>query len=543
MRRAALAVVVSVVVLAGPAGSASAGDQPTKTVSYEGYEITVPASWPVVRLDNEPARCVRYDMNAVYLGSPGPDQLCPPGLVGRTATVSIAAVPQFQRAAVIAEPALPGMTGGEQVSQVPALNAAVMLDQSAHQLRVAMRTAGQVLITATYGSDPAQVTRVLATLRHVTQQSRRVTSSRATTGPSVDARAARDRAAVPGTVAAVRAAAAVHGPAAAVRAAAVRGPAAVRAAAASVRGAATPPAVRTTRPVPPRRSGHWTEAATAAARMLTDTDVLSDADGKIVITIPPATTPPPAGQPSPEPSPTVGKPKPAPRPPAALPGFDTCTAPSLRAMRAWRAKYAVAGVYIGGSNMACDYGNLSPGWVRTVTSMGWGLLPTYVGPQAPCYGAGDMINAKHAAVEGQAAGRDAAEDATDFGLPVGSPVYYDMEAYNESERGCVTAVLRFLSAWTRTLNGLGYMSGVYSSADSGILDLQSAAKDTTMTEPQAIWFALWDGKASLTGAQVLGARPWTVSRRVKQFAGSHLQKVGGVSLNIDSDLVGGLVAR
>src|SRR6266704_3413815 len=42
-----------------------------KTVVYAGYEFQVPASWPVYRLDEHPQTCVRYDVHAVYLGTPG----------------------------------------------------------------------------------------------------------------------------------------------------------------------------------------------------------------------------------------------------------------------------------------------------------------------------------------------------------------------------------------------------------------------------------------------------------------------------------------
>jgi hypothetical protein len=47
----------------------------------------------------------------------------------------------------------------------------------------------------------------------------------------------------------------------------------------------------------------------------------------------------------------------------------------------------------------------------------------------------------------------------------------------------------------------------------------------------------------VTGAPGLGPRPWAISDRVKQYSGAHNQKVGGITLNIDSDLVGGPVAR
>jgi hypothetical protein len=62
----------------------------TRIVVYAGYQLTVPASWPVYRLDQDPATCVRYDVHAVYLGVPGADQQCPSGLIGRTETVTSA---------------------------------------------------------------------------------------------------------------------------------------------------------------------------------------------------------------------------------------------------------------------------------------------------------------------------------------------------------------------------------------------------------------------------------------------------------------------
>jgi hypothetical protein len=45
-----------------------------KTVTFAGYSVSVPVSWPVYDLTKDPRRCVRYDVHAVYLGSPGPDQ-------------------------------------------------------------------------------------------------------------------------------------------------------------------------------------------------------------------------------------------------------------------------------------------------------------------------------------------------------------------------------------------------------------------------------------------------------------------------------------
>src|SRR5690242_5328965 len=83
----------AVAAMDGPARSRPAAPAVTRTVSYAGGEITVPADWPVYRLDTDPARCVRYDIHAVYLGTPGTGQQCPAGLIGRTETVSIIPAP------------------------------------------------------------------------------------------------------------------------------------------------------------------------------------------------------------------------------------------------------------------------------------------------------------------------------------------------------------------------------------------------------------------------------------------------------------------
>src|ERR1700722_18507198 len=57
-----------------------------KTVTYRGYSIEVPSSWPVYWLAADPTQCVRYDINAVYLGTPGPNQDCPAHVIGQAET-------------------------------------------------------------------------------------------------------------------------------------------------------------------------------------------------------------------------------------------------------------------------------------------------------------------------------------------------------------------------------------------------------------------------------------------------------------------------
>src|SRR5260370_13565784 len=69
--------------------AAKAAASAMKTVEYRGYAIRVPATWPVYSLAKDPSQCVRYDVNAVYLGTPGPNPDCPPHVVGRADTISI----------------------------------------------------------------------------------------------------------------------------------------------------------------------------------------------------------------------------------------------------------------------------------------------------------------------------------------------------------------------------------------------------------------------------------------------------------------------
>lgn len=60
-----------------------------QTVSYRGVQFDVPSGWPVHDLDADPTTCVRFDVNAVYLGHPGADMNCPAGLVGRADAVLV----------------------------------------------------------------------------------------------------------------------------------------------------------------------------------------------------------------------------------------------------------------------------------------------------------------------------------------------------------------------------------------------------------------------------------------------------------------------
>jgi hypothetical protein len=228
-----------------------------------------------------------------------------------------------------------------------------------------------------------------------------------------------------------------------------------------------------------------------------------------------------------------------------LRGFDVCTTPSVATMRTWHRAFSAIAIYIGGPEAACGFGNLSARWVRTVTTMGWSLIPTYVGRQAPCTTFQVRIRKGHAHAQGRQAARDAIALAAALGIGRGAPIYDDMEFYNSRRGTCRRQVLSFLDGWTRELHQRGYRSGVYSSADAGAKNLgrNSMVYRWRLAKPNSIWFALWDGHANLDGTPYLMPSWWSGRHRIKQFMGGHDRRVGGVTLNIDSDIVRGAVYR
>jgi len=79
--RAAVGALVLGALLATPAGA--------RTVHFGGWAVDVPAGWPVYRLTEHPRMCVRMDRRAVYLGTPGNEQRCAAGSVGRRRAVLV----------------------------------------------------------------------------------------------------------------------------------------------------------------------------------------------------------------------------------------------------------------------------------------------------------------------------------------------------------------------------------------------------------------------------------------------------------------------
>lgn len=223
-------------------------------------------------------------------------------------------------------------------------------------------------------------------------------------------------------------------------------------------------------------------------------------------------------------------------------GFDACSAPSTKTMAAWSSSpYRAIGVYIGGANRACSQPNLASTWVGAQTAAGWHMIPTYVGLQSPTSSCGSCakLSASQATAQGSAAAVDAVADAGAVAIGPGSPIYFDMESYTPGSSAS-SATLAFLQAWTNKLHSLGYVSGVYSSSASGIVDLANAF-GTGYTEPDDLWIADWNGQKSTSDA-VVPAYAWTPHQRIHQYQGGHNETFGGITINIDNDYVDGATA-
>jgi hypothetical protein len=225
-------------------------------------------------------------------------------------------------------------------------------------------------------------------------------------------------------------------------------------------------------------------------------------------------------------------------------GFDTCTAPSTRQMSAWSSSpYHAVGIYLGGVNAACAQPNLTKRWINHEIAAGWHPIPIWVGLQAPnneCGCRGMSTTAARARSQGERAASSAVAQAKRLGISSGNPIYNDMEGYPTGSPN-TRAVMAFLAGWTSRLHNDGYLSGVYSSASSGIRDLVRRY-GTRYREPNDIWIADWNGRKT-TQDPFVPRSDWSHHQRLHQYAGDRTERHGGVTLGVDDDFLNGATAN
>ncbi|CAM5544914.1 hypothetical protein SNARM312S_00569 [Streptomyces narbonensis] len=250
---------------------------------------------------------------------------------------------------------------------------------------------------------------------------------------------------------------------------------------------------------------------------------------------------------------TAGAGADAPVPPAPAPrfagkAFDTCEAPSLTVMRAWlRSPYRAVGVYFGGRGRGCPgQKELTPAWVASAHAMGWRLLPLFVGSQAPCVHSAAKrpyaIGTRPSSQGAQEAG-EAVRAAGALGIGANSPLYLDIEAFRLEDTSCAATTLSFVRAWNREVRRLGYVPGYYSSADTGIRQIEEARKAGTPDLPSVLWFARWRGAPALYSETSLHPEAWMPHARIHQYVGNVAESYGGHRVLIDRNAVDAPVAR
>jgi Rv2525c-like, glycoside hydrolase-like domain len=144
-RRLELAIVSGLTLIACILPAQARAAAHTKAVSYHGYRLVIPASWPVYRLQTDRTACVRFDRHAVYLGQPSGSQQCPASAAGRTEAILVQQL-HGSSSAVGAQPLpvpAPGTTGGGGTAA-----------------RIVSHT-HQVIVTATWNRQPGLIKRAL----------------------------------------------------------------------------------------------------------------------------------------------------------------------------------------------------------------------------------------------------------------------------------------------------------------------------------------------------------------------------------------------
>ncbi|MGW1509082.1 glycoside hydrolase domain-containing protein [Streptomyces sp. NPDC002394] len=215
--------------------------------------------------------------------------------------------------------------------------------------------------------------------------------------------------------------------------------------------------------------------------------------------------------------------------------FDACTAPSLTAMKAWKkdAYYGGVAVYIGGRNRGCAQPNLTRSWVKSVDTLGWRVIPLYVGAQPFCQKSlsKERFTAATAASVGAADAGDAVAKAAALGMKPGSPVYLNMESYDVADKACNDATLTYVRSFTRTLRAKTYRAGLYGFSSSSAKAIATASNRTDL--PGNLWYALWNGQETTTGDWPWDPRLYTGHSRGHQYKANSRETRGGYTITVD----------
>jgi photosystem II stability/assembly factor-like uncharacterized protein len=237
-------------------------------------------------------------------------------------------------------------------------------------------------------------------------------------------------------------------------------------------------------------------------------------------------------------------------------GFDKCEIGTVAQMQTWwnNSPFRDTNIYFGGIARGCSNAGLTSSWVSQVFTQGWRLIPTWVGHQAPCTGYSATVKMSSDAATARTQGVNNANSAVDaalaLGLGAGTPLYVDIENYNETDTACRQAVRSYLDGWGSQVRARGYKSGAYATSYDIAADFNAIANP-----PEAVWIAQWmcanqadDACYSTYTPSVFGMDPplsnslWANNQRIHQYRGDHYETWGGVQFYIDSNISQGPVA-
>jgi photosystem II stability/assembly factor-like uncharacterized protein len=231
-------------------------------------------------------------------------------------------------------------------------------------------------------------------------------------------------------------------------------------------------------------------------------------------------------------------------------GFDKCEIPTSSQLAMWATEspYRAVNLYMGGVSRACSNAALNASYLRTLRGQGWVFIPTWVGPQAPCTSLSHKMSADPAVAYEQGLAEGSAALARAVALELAEPdgsgtvIYYDLEYFSASNSACLLATQAFITGWTERVKAAGSQAGVYSTGC--VLNGQAG----NVPPPDAIWAANWiqpygfNPDASVWDVYCLSNTLWMNHQRLRQYTGGHNETWGGVTLNIDSNVLDGPVA-
>jgi hypothetical protein len=212
-------------------------------------------------------------------------------------------------------------------------------------------------------------------------------------------------------------------------------------------------------------------------------------------------------------------------------GLDRCIAPSHAQMADFYngTQWWWWGIYIGGVSVGCDSG-LSASWIDTEVTRGWGLLPIWVGRQAPCtaYAHRFSSNTSTARDQGWDTAQNALAEIGDLGMNSDTPIVLDLEPFDANNSSCLAAAKAYVKGWSDyLLQPPAQSPGVYALAcNSGLTSFWSISP-----RPVFAWGAYWDGIADVYNLGCLASNIWP--KRHKQYYGDVQRTENGTTLTVD----------